>query len=291
MPSPYDATDTDDEITEDPTTPAAATEPATPAEPAPIEYLGFADEAPATPAEGDEAAPPADPFKGQEAPEWVKQTREENRQLKRRLREIEAQSPAAPKTPELGKKPALADHDYDEEAYQKALDDWYITKVKVEAAREAAEAEAKKAQERWDTKVHAYTAAKTALSLKDYDDAESAVQEVLTQTQIGILLAGTKAPAELVYALGKSPAKLKALKDLNPVETAFALARLEQQVQVNRSSSRPKVNGEAPVQGGARAPGGTGAELERLEADAQRTGDRTKVIAYKNQLRRAAQSR
>jgi uncharacterized coiled-coil protein SlyX len=244
-----------------------------------VEFIGFADDAPK-----DGAPEDGDQWKGQEAPAWVKQTRQENRELKKRLRELESKNPPdAQKLPELGKKPTLAECEYDEDALQTKLDAWYEQKSKVDAAKAAAEAEQQKLQSRWNEKFAAYTTAKATLARDDYEEAESAVQEALTQTQIGILLDGTKTPAQLVYALGKSPAKLKTLQGLNPVETAFALARLEAQVQVNR---KPKVSGESTVKGGTTPiGGGSSAKLAQLEAEAEKTGDRSKIHAYRQQLR------
>lgn len=248
-----------------------------------IEYIGFSDEAPKK-AE-DEST---DPWKGHEAPAWVKQTRQENRDLKRKLREIaEAKQSAensSPKLPELGAKPTLESVGYDEDELQKRLDDWYEQKTKVAAAKAEVEAVQRKQQERWDVKLQSYKQAKTVLQRDDYEEAESAVQEALTQTQIGVLISGVKDSASLVYALGKSPAKLQALKGLDPVETAFALARLEQQVQVNR---KPKVSAETPVQGStSHVAGGANAKLEQLRNEADKTGDYSKVFAYKQQLKK-----
>lgn len=256
-----------------------------------IDFVGFADELPEVEGEPEEGAESSDPFKGQPAPEWVRQTREENRELKRRLRELEAAKPqeTAPTVPDLGPKPTLASADYDEDVLQQRLDDWYATKAKVSEAQAKQQAEQLQQQERWNTKLQSYNQNKAALARDDYEEAEAAVQDALSQSQIGVLLAGVKEPAAIVYALGKSPAKLAALKNLDPVETAFALARLENQVQIKKS---PKVTGESPAQGTASGTvGSTSARLAQLEAEANRTGNRSKLMAYKEEQRRLARNK
>jgi len=42
---------------------------------------------------------------------------------------------------------------------------------------------------------------------------------------------------------------------------------------------------DKPLSGAGRMPGGPDKQLEKLEADAERTGDRTAVIAYRKKLK------
>jgi len=86
----------------------------------------------------------------------------------------------------------------------------------------------------------------------------------------------------LVYALGKNPTKAAALGAIkDPVEFAFAVARLEAQLKV--SEKKPATPPETRVTGNGRVSGAVDATLERLRAEAERTGDYTKVSAYKRQ--------
>jgi len=67
---------------------------------------------------GGEAPTPkdVDDFNGQPAPDWVKQMRKENRELKRQLKTAPStQQEQAKQEITLGKKPTLEDHDYDAE--------------------------------------------------------------------------------------------------------------------------------------------------------------------------------
>jgi hypothetical protein len=99
------------------------------------------------------------------------------------------------------------------------------------------------------------------------------------------MIAGADNPALLVYALGKHPAKAKELAAIkDPVKFAFAVAKLETQM---KTTSRPRAAPpppETPLQSTAPSRSATNATLERLEQEALRTGNRTKVAAYRRQL-------
>ena len=88
-----------------------------------------------------------------------------------------------------------------------------------------------------------------------------------------------------MYALGKNPKKAKELAAINdPVKFAFAVAKLEAQLKVN-PAKRPPAPERAVTGGSAPISGTTDSTLDRLRAEAERTGDMTKVIRYRQQLR------
>lgn len=215
------------------------------------------------------------------APAWVKEMRKQNRELKRQLRQMQQQAPApGPAQIQLGEKPTLEGVDYDTKKYEADLAAWYAKKLKIDEEADRAKAQAEAEARKWQEKLGGYERAKIALGAEDYEDAESAVLTHLSVTQQSIIVAGAKDPALLVYALGKNPAKaasLGAIKD--PVEFAFAVARLEAQLKV--SERKPATPPETRVTGTGRVSGGTDATLERLRAEAERTGDYTKVTRYK----------
>ena len=100
------------------------------------------------------------------------------------------------------------------------------------------------------------------------------------------MLQGADNPALVIYALGKNPKKAKELADIkDPVKFAFAVAKLEKELKVtNRRAAPPP---ERVVSGTGRSSGAVDSTLERLREDAARTGNMTKVIAYKAQKRSA----
>lgn len=237
-----------------------------------------------------EESPPTEEEEVARAPEWVRELRKNHRELQRKNRELEeklnATSGAETKPVPLGKKPTLEECDYDAEKFETELAAWYEKKRKADEEAARVEAEQKEAQKSWQAKLDAYGKAKTELKVKDFDDAEAMVQENFSQTQQGIILQGAENSALLIYALGKNPKKLKELASTtDPVKFAFAVAKLETQLKVtNRKAAPPP---EKTVRGTGPVSGTVDSQLERLRAEAEKTGDYSKVMAYRRQKRNA----
>jgi hypothetical protein len=236
---------------------------------------------------GEEAPPPEEHTP---APEWVKELRKTNRELQRQNRELQGRLQAAPpetKPVVIGNKPKLEDHDYDADKYEEALTNWFERKRQAEEVNAKQEAEVMNQQKAWQAKLDGYGKAKAELRVKDYEDAEAVAQEVFSITQQGVLLQGADNPALVVYALGKNPAKAKELASItDPVKFAFAVAKLEKDLKVTNRRQAPAP--ERIVTGTGRSSGAVDSTLERLREDAARTGNMTKVIAYKAQKRSAS---
>ena len=231
---------------------------------------------------GEEAPPPEEHTP---APEWVKELRKTNRELQRQNRELQVRLQAAPpetKPVVIGNKPKLEDHDYDAEKYEEALTNWFERKRQAEEVNAKQEAEVMNQQKAWQAKLDGYGKAKAELRVKDYEDAEAVAQEVFSITQQGVLLQGADNPALVVYALGKNPTKAKELASItDPVKFAFAVAKLEKDLKVTNRRQAPAP--ERIISGTGRSSGAVDSTLERLREDAARTGNMTKVIAYKRQ--------
>lgn len=237
---------------------------------------------------GGEAPPPEDE-EAERAPEWVRDLRKQYREEKRRNKELQeqlAKTTGAAKVAELGEKPTLEKADYDTERYEKELAAWYERKRKHDEVEAARQAEAQAADREWRQKLEGYQSAKATLKVRDYDEAEDVVQDAFSVTQQGMILQGAENPALLVYALGKNPKRAKELASIkDPVKFAFAVARLETQLKVTKrkASSKP----DPKITGTGRVSGAVDSTLERLRADAERTGDYSKVFQYKKQKRSA----
>lgn len=224
------------------------------------------------------------------APEWVKElrkahreTQKENRELREKLKTLE--EPAV-KPATLGPKPKLEDYDYDAEQYGRKLAEWYDTKRKVDEQNAQAEAAQKEQEEAWQSKLSAYGEAKNQLKVKDFDDAEATVLETLDQTQQGIIVQGADNPAVVVYALGKNPDRVKELASIkDPVKFAFTVAKLEKDLRVKNRKAPPPP--ERTVSGTGPKSGTVDSTLERLRDEAAKTGNYSKVHAYKQQKRQA----
>jgi len=238
---------------------------------------------------GEEAPPPEDE-ETERAPEWVRDLRKQYREEKRRTKELEQKlaqvSGAAPKAVELGKKPTLEAADYDTDRYEKELAAWYEQKRSYDEAEAKRRAEHENVEREWKQKLESYQTAKAGLKVRDYEDAEEVVQDNLSVTQQGMILQGAENPALLVYALGKNPQRAKELASIkDPVKFAFAVAKLETQLKVTsrKATSKP----EPKISGTGRPSGTVDSTLDRLRAEAEKTGDYSKVFQYKKQKRSA----
>lgn len=237
-----------------------------------------------------EEPPPSDEEETARAPEWVRELRKNHRELQKQNRELQeklnAVSGVEQKPTPLGTKPTLEGCDYDAEKYEQELTGWYERKRQADEQEAKARAEQEAQQKEWQAKLQSYGKAKTELKVKDFDEAEGMVQENFSATQQGILLQGADNPALLVYALGKNPKKAKELSSItDPVKFAFAVAKLETQLKVTNRKAPPPP--EKTVQGSGSTSGAVDSNLDRLRAEAEKTGDYSKVIAYKRQKRQA----
>ena len=239
---------------------------------------------------GDEAPPEEDVPAS--APAWVKQLRREFKQTQRENRELRQKLAQTTRTGEttqiapsaLPPKPTLEGSDYDAERFENSLAAWYEKKREHEAYEAQRQASQREAQNSWTEKLNAYQQSRATVKAADYEEAEAVIAEVMTVTQQGMILSGAEKPALLIYALGKNPkkaAELAAIKD--PVQFAFAVARLETTLKVQ--NRKPSAAPERSPSGTAPKSGNADNTLERLRAEAERTGDLSKVIAYKRQLK------
>lgn len=219
----------------------------------------------------------SDPFRGQEAPEWVKKVREENRELKRQLKQRESQQF---EQQVLREKPTLDDHDYDSDAFEQDYAQWLQEKQQVDAQVHAERQKYQQYHERYKADVDAIKA-----KAPDYDEVELSVVDVLSEQKQGLLQMLVDNPAKVVYALGKnSPAQLERLSKLDDIQFAKQIVLMEMQMSSktksrNQNKPKPKTH---ELEGAA---GGADTRLAKLEAEADRTGDRSKVAAYKKQMK------
>ena len=229
---------------------------------------------------GDEEA--AEPEQDK-APQWVTELRKSHRELIKENRElkkvVQTVQPTQQK-PALPERPKLADHDYDEDKHQAALDGWYAKKMEIDKFEENQRRAVEQQQRQADDARKAYQEKASTLKVADYKAAEEEVIASLSEAQQGLILGGADNPPLLVYALGKNPkrlAELAAIKD--PVKFAFAAAKLEKDLKTSpRKTDKPVpetvVRSSGPVTSSSAA-------LERLRTEADKTGDFSKVLAYK----------
>jgi hypothetical protein len=231
---------------------------------------------------GDEAAPASE----ERDSEVLRNLRKQYREVVRERDALKQQT--APKVPDAGPEPTLEACDWDEDKFKSSWREWNARREAEEATKSEAEKQQAAAREKFEAKVAIFAEQKQTLPVKDFDDAEAEVLGTLSQVQQRILIHGAENKAQLVYALGKHPEKLKALASIqDPIEFAFAAAKLEDKAKMERR--KVTTSPESEVRGSAPLSGLTDKTLERLEAEAAKTGNRTKVIAYKRQLKAKGQ--
>ena len=206
-----------------------------------------------------------------------KRLREEQkarRDLERKLREQE--QPQVADEP-LPAKPTLESAGYDEGKFEADLLAWSAKKAETDKRADERRKEAEMQAAAWKQKADGYEAEKQRIRADDVDDVESAVREALNVTQQGIIVAGAKNPAALVYAIGKNQERLKELSAVkDPVQFAFAVARLETQMKI--APTKPPAPETRVSPSGRVAPV---VNIEKLQADARKTGDYTAYRAAK----------
>lgn len=235
---------------------------------------------------GDEAPPASEDVKESSV---IRKLREENRRLKAEA--AKAQKAEAEPVIDPGPKPTFYDDDVecDAEKFEAKLQKWFEDTAKAEKQQ----AEHKKTQQtvarQWQAKLDAFNEEKRKIGARDFDDAEGEFVSLLTQVQQATVIKAAKNSAAVVYALGKHPAKLSELSKItDPIELAAEVARIEGSLKMTKTS-RKAPEPEGTVRGSASLSAGTDKQLEALEKEADRTNDRTKVIAYKAELKRKAQ--
>lgn len=218
----------------------------------------------------------ADPFAGQAAPEWVKKVREENRELKRQQREWQQQQGQAQQQG-LREKPTLDGHEYDEDSYQEDYAAWFAEKTQHDTQMQAERAKYQKYDDTYKQSVDEVRA-----KVPEYDEIEQSIVDVLPPQRQAMIKMMVDNPARMVVALGKSPSKLQALSELDDMQFAKQIVLMEQSMaNVKRNPSKPKPTSHK-LDGVA---GGGDSQLAKLEAAADKTGDRSAIVAYRKKMR------
>lgn len=218
------------------------------------------------------------------APESNSTIREMRQKLREAQREAaELRKQVKPQVLEIGEKPTLESCGYDEEAYDREVEEWKARKAQAQQAQQEAEAQREAHAKQWAERVETYKANKSSLKVSDYDAAEDEVFSALSEQHQSLIMLSEK-PAVLVYALAKNPARLEELSKLDLARAAMMIGKLETKLTV---TTRSKPQPDTPLRGGASLGGGD-KQLEKLKAEAQRTGNYDKYFAAK---RAAGQNR
>ncbi len=217
-------------------------------------------------------------IRDEDEPEGLRNLRTAYNEEKRKRRELEAK--LAPPVEDIGPEPGMDDDDvqWDEAAFKRKWSEWTRRKAEADergrAEREAAEA----ALREWQADLSTYEQQKTGLKVRDFAAAEDEVKSRLSDAQQSLLIQASNNKAALTYALAKNPEKLGELaKITNPVKFTAAVARLDMETKV--SKRKPATQPETAHRGSGSFSGGN-AQREKLERDAAKSGDYSKLVAY-----------
>lgn len=218
----------------------------------------------------------AAPARGESESDVIRQLRERHREMARELARL--RKTEEPQKEEPGPRPALADFDYDEDRHTEAVLEWGERRKAVEQAKHAAKSE-------YQQRLEAYRAEKTNLGFADMEAAEAAVIGALSIEQQNALLKIAEKPALLVYSLHRHPDRLDALADItDPAKLIAEIVRLEGRIKMTRRQSAPEP--ERVVTGSASVAATVDKTEQKLEQEAARTNDYTKLFNYRREKAR-----
>lgn len=221
-------------------------------------------------------------------PELVTELRGLLREQKRENKKLRKAQVKPEETAPLRARPTLKDLDYNEDKYDKDLDAWYGEKAAHDQTEATAKAEADERNNAFQERRGQYEESRKSFDPSKIADAESIVMEKFSPMQQDVLVEalGERA-APLIVGLSSSTKHLDELaSEKSLIRFAVKLARLEADMKV-APRKRPKTSPETRVTGSAPSQAGD-TTLEKLRDEAARTGDSTKVLAYKRQQRAAS---
>lgn len=203
-------------------------------------------------------------------------------QIKDRDEKLKAAEKFVPQEQPLRAKPSLYDdHNGDEDAYEADLLAYHDEKRQREQSQQQAEQARQQAQQTWEEKRQNHEKGLQSLGFDDADEANATVSSTLNKWQNEVLIKYTGNSAALAYALAKNPAKLAALaSEGDVIEFGHAVKVLEGKMKMSKA--------RAPLDkvpsGSNKLAAGSDEKLAKLEKQADETGDRTALIAYRKQL-------
>lgn len=226
-----------------------------------------------------------EPGEGEEETPLVKRLRDQLRQTQRQLRTRDTAAQSDDPEPVIPARKRIEDFEYDPDKFDaydeeranaiQAHAEWKVRQAERETARKRASEEQSKQVEQQ----------RRALGVSDYEDRVNVVRDRLSDQQMALLINATDNPAKVLYALGRSEMRLDELAGIdNLAKFAARVGQLEKEIKVTKRKAPPP---ETQVRGAtaSTALATDDKYLAQLEREAERTGDRSKVIAYNRQKR------
>ena len=205
------------------------------------------------------------------------------RQLNARLDKQNAENlPAAP-----GPKPTYESSGFKEDVFTEQLQKWHEKNNEYVNQKVVEDKKQKTQDDDWNKKLDDYNEKKTALipRLKGFKEAEALSLETLNKNQQGLVVKLAKDPALVMYFLGKNPDQLEKLSGEKDI-ARFIRDMTQLEAQLKMETKKPTTQPEKKVTGATGSVSNSGGEdeqLDKLRAEAEKTGDLSKVVAYKRQ--------
>lgn len=227
--------------------------------------------------------------RGEDESEGVRSLRNRLKEVEREKRDLEAR--VAPKVEDIGPKPDLDDYWERPDEYERDLLDWNEKKRKADETVAEAEKLNQSVTEEVEAGRQAFAEQRASLKVKGFDAADDTVSSTLADGFLNAIniAAGPKAAA-LRFYLGTHPDELAKLKVLDPrkvtdlIKCSSLAGAMAEKLTVTRR--KPETQPERVHAGGSGTTGGRpDMKLERLEREADATGNRTALIAYRRELK------
>lgn len=222
--------------------------------------------------------------KPEEDSSTIKKLRTVIRDQGRENKELRKNREAKEELAELGKKPTLEDFDHDTAKFEAAYDSWHSRKNAHEEKKAKKIQAEKDSDQAWENQLSRHREKASAMKVNDYEETSAVVESTLTPLQLGIIVNGSENSAHVMYFLGKNPKFLEDISKIKDVaKLGTAIGRMESKLKVKPKSANVKPE---PIPTGSGKPlGSSDVQLEKLRAEAVKTGDYKKVHLYRKQLR------
>lgn len=215
------------------------------------------------------------------------------RHLRQQIRERDKQLHASRKAPqaeqliEVGARPTLESCDYDSERFEQEFDAWVERGEQRRQQDQRLEAAQREQAQQWEQVKTGYATAKAKLPFADKEQAEATAFDSLSEVQQAVIAKYADNPALVIYAAGKNPTRLASLAGIeDPLKLAKEIGKLEATMKVTKRARPPQP--DRAVRGSAISASTTDKREKQLEDEADRTGDRTKLIQYRRERRQAS---
>lgn len=224
----------------------------------------------------------------------MRQLRERNRLQTEEIRQLRSRVPDE-KPIDPGPKPTLENCEFDETRFETELDAWKDKDRERLAQAERAQADSRQTAQVIEADVQSglerFEAFKKALKVPNFDLAQSTVAAALDPTQqLCLIQACDGDSAKMIYALGRTPAKLAEIAAIkNPARFSAAVARMEGKITVKSRRQAPEP--DEPVRGAGRITNGGDKTEKRLMEEAEASGDSSKLVKYRYDKKQAAKAK